>query len=196
MKKYEGNLEFTQDTKVDFEEITGHLIIRPGIKFDAPKLKNKNDKTAVTTCKAALDISFKKKGLIKVDGILSWVISKRKIAELIVFKVKVVGKLEVSFVVQRADQFSHGKTVKEATESLRYKLSDRDTSRFKKWTLKTKVNVEDAIQAYRTITGACEFGVKSFCESVKVPEKLTVTEIIKLTDGRYGNKQFAEFFKG
>ena len=177
------------------ETVGGDLFINSSAELDAPKLKNKNDVTAKTTCKAALDLSFKKKGLIKIDGILSWLISKKKAAQLIVFKVKIVGKLNISFVVQRNDQFSHGNTVKEATESLRYKLSDRDTTRFKKWTLKTKVSVEDAIQAYRAITGACELGVKGFCESIKVPKNVSVLEVIKLTKGKYGNEEFEKFFK-
>jgi hypothetical protein len=139
-------------------------------------------------------LSFKKKGLIKVDGILSWLISRKKAMNLVVFKVQIVGKPDASFVVQRNDRFSHGETIKEATESLRYKLSDRDTSRFKSWKLTTKVKVEDAIQAYRAITGACELGVKNFCESIKVPKNVTVKKVIELTKGQYGNEVFQKFF--
>ena len=97
------------------------------------------------------------------------------------------------FVVQRGTSFSHGETVEKAIESLRYKLTDRDTERFKKWKLTTKVSVEDAIQAYRAITGACEFGVKNFCESIEVPKELTVSRVIKLTQGKYGNDSFKSF---
>ena len=177
------------------ETVGGDLSIYSNAELDAPKLVNKNDETAKTICKTALDLSFKKKGLIKVDGILSWLISKKKMAQLTVFKVKIVGKLSVSFVVQRGDQFSHGKTTKEAVESLRYKLSDRDTSRFKKWKIDTKVSLNDAIQAYRAITGACEFGVKNFCESITVPKTLTVSKIIELTQDKYGNETFTKFFE-
>ena len=208
------NLIVTQDMEVDYEEITGELRIESDVKFvakklkkvgdlsiysnaelDAPKLINKNDKTAKTACEAALALSFKKKGLIKIDGILSWLFSRRKIKNLVVFKVKIVGKLKFSFVVQKNQQFSHGETIEKAIESLRYKLADKDTSRFKKWSLTTNVSVEDAIQAYRAITGACEFGVKNFCESIEVPNKLTISKVIELTQGKYGNQQFKEFFK-
>jgi hypothetical protein len=79
-------------------------------------------------------------------------------------------------------------------ESLRYKLSDRDTSRFKKWNLGTQITLEDAIQAYRAITGACEFGVRQFVESNAIPKKLTVRKVIELTNGNFGDKQFSEFF--
>ena len=51
------------------------------------------------------------------------------------------------------------------------------------------------IQAYRAITGACEFGVKDFCQGKKLPPKLSVAKAIELTQGRYGNEQFKGFFK-
>jgi hypothetical protein len=161
---------------------------------ELPRLLNKSDEKAKTIAEAALDLSFKKKGLIKADGILSWLFSRKKVKDLVVYKVKIVGKQNFSFVIERNGQFSHGETVAKAMESLRYKLTDRDTSRFKKWKLDTKISVEDAIQAYRAITGACEFGVKSFCESVKIPKQITVSEVIDLTKGKYGNKDFKKFF--
>jgi hypothetical protein len=186
---------YSQAALPKLETVGGDLYISSQATLDAPKLVNKNDTTAQATCKKALALSFKKKGLIKCDGILSWFKSKKKLGQLVVFRVQVVGKLKVSFVVQRGQQFSHGETVKKAIESLRYKLADRDTSRFKKWTLTTKVKAEDAIQAYRTITGACEFGVKNFCESIKVPKTITVSEVITLTQGKYGSDKFAAFFQ-
>ena len=185
---------YSSATLPKLETVGGDLYVNSSATLDAPKLVNKNDKTAKATCEKALALSFKKKGLIKIDGILSWFKSKKRMTNLVVFRVQIVGKLKVSFVVQRGEQFSHGETVKAAVESLRYKLSDRDTTRFKKWTLKTKVKAEDAIQAYRAITGACEFGVRSFCESIKVPEKVTVGEVITLTKGKYGSEKFAAFF--
>jgi hypothetical protein len=253
MKKHTGDLIIEKDCEIDFEEITGYLKIKEGVKIlakslknvggdisinsnatldapkletvggdmyinsnatlpkletvggdmyinsnatlDAPKLKNENDVTAKTTCQTRLAVSFKKKGLVKIDGILSYLFSRKKLKDLIVFKVKIVGKLKFSFIVQREQQYSHGETVKKAIESLRYKLSDRDTNEFKKWKLTTIISLDDAIQAYRAITGACELGVRNFCESVKVPEKLTVKKAIEMTDGKYGSDKFAEFFK-
>ena len=198
LKKVGGYLYIYSQATLDapkLETVGGDLSINSQATLDAPKLVNKNDKTAKATCAAALAVSFKKKGLIKVDGILSWLISKKRAAQLIVFKVRIVGKLNVSFVVQRGEIFSHGKTVKQATESLRYKLSDRDTSRFKKWTLATKVKAEDAIQAYRAITGACEEGTRLFCEGIKVPTALTIAEAITLTKGKYESEKFAAFFQ-
>jgi hypothetical protein len=90
--------------------------------------------------------------------------------------------------------FSHGETIEKAIEGLRYKLSDRDTSKYKKWKKSDSKPIEEIIQAYRAITGACEFGVKQFCESKKLKQKYKISEVIKITSGAYGNKRFAEFF--
>jgi hypothetical protein len=193
-----GDLSIYSKATLDapkLETVGGDLSIYSKATLDAPKLKNKNDVTAKKTCQTRLAVSFKKKGLVKIDGILSYLFSRKKLKDLIVFKVKIVGKLKFSFIVQREQQFSHGETVKKAIESLRYKLSDRDTNEFKKWKLTTTISLDDAIQAYRAITGACELGVRNFCESIKVPEKLTVKKAIELTDGKYGSDKFAEFFK-
>ena len=56
------------------------------------------------------------------------------------------------------------------------------------------VSKRDAIRAYRTITGACEGGVRGWMEQHKVPESLTVKKIITLTTGAYGSEKFRNFF--
>jgi hypothetical protein len=134
------------------------------------------------------------RGYVFADGILARLVSKRSLRGLLVFKVRLIGKKEDSFVVKRGDVFAHGETVKKATESLKYKLSDHDTTRFKKWKLNTKISQEDAIQAYRAITGACELGVKNFVESRKIPKTLTVKKVVELSKGQYGNEKFSRFF--
>ena len=176
--------------------VGGDVYVSGSAKLDAPKLINKNDPKAAPKCAKKLELSFKKKKLIKVDGILSWLVSKRKIGLIVTMKIKIVGKLDFSFVIKKGKFFSHGKTIKEAKESLKYKLSDRDTSRFKKWKLTEPKKFTDLIVAYRAITGACESGTKLFCESQKLKSKYTVKEVIKLTEGRYGNEQFKKFFEG
>ena len=128
---------------------------------------------------------------INADGILSEIILQRKN----VYKVKNYGKDEITYLVQDGDVYSHGKTLKEAKESLIYKLSNRDTSQYKDYTLDTKVTKKEAIQMYRAITGACEQGTKMFVESLdKAPKSLTIKRIIGLTKGQYGNDTFRRFF--
>jgi hypothetical protein len=100
------------------------------------------------------------------------------------------------FVVQKGEIFSHGETVKQAVHDLRYKLSDRDTTKYKDWTIDTIKPLEQVIASYMCITGACSTGTKMFCEGKTLPEKLSIKKAIELTKGAYRSEQFANFFKG
>ena len=103
---------------------------------------------------------------------------------------------EITYIVEKDGVYSHGKTIKEARESFIYKISNRDTSAFGNMTLDTVVSFEEAVKMYRVITGACEFGTKSFVNRLeKVKKEYTVAEIIKLTSGQYGADTFKNFFK-
>ena len=60
------------------------------------------------------------------------------------------------------------------------------------------LSFEEAIVAYRSITGACSSGTRDFIENrLLTPhkEKYTIREIIKLTADEYGGEEFAKFFK-
>jgi hypothetical protein len=159
-----------------------------------PENIKSNVASAPAKCKKILDLSFKKHKQILADGILSFIVSKKKIGAIITFKVRIVGKLEVSFIVQKGNIFSHGKTIKEAKDSFKYKIGTRDASEFKKWKLNTVVTQAKMIEAFRVITGACEYGVRNFCEGKKIPAKLSVKQAIKLVGDSYGSQQFKEFF--
>lgn len=162
-----------------------------------PKIEKRDDTTTVVETPRYLDLSFEtwlERGYVCADGILKKLVSRKKLGDVEVFTVSEFPKRTETFVVKRGETFSHGETVEQAIESLRYKLTDRDTSRFKSWNKKTKVTLDDAIQAYRAITGACEFGTRQFCESQTIPEDLTVGKVIKMTKGQYGAETFAGFF--
>ena len=103
---------------------------------------------------------------------------------------------KIAYVAKDEDVFAHGNTPKEAKKSLLYKLSDRDTSPFADWKLTDVKPKKELIRAYRAITGACEFGTRQFCESVKLPNRATVKKAIELTAGQYGNETFKQFFEG
>ena len=123
------------------------------------------------------------------DGIFCEVLEHKRN----VYKVKIIDK--ISYVVSNGEFYSHGETIKEAKESLIYKLSNRDCSEYKKWTLDTPITKEQAIKSYRAITGACEFGTRHFVESLdKKPRKLTPRKVIALTAGQYGSDKYREFF--
>ena len=135
-----------------------------------------------------------KKSII-ADGILSEVISKKGN----VYKVINHGKTKPSYLIESEVNdkkvYSHGKTLKEARESLIYKLSDRDSSQYKDLTLDSVLSKEEAIKCYMTITGACISGTKYFVDRLKDDRKeLSVEEIINLTQGQYGHDKFKDFF--
>lgn len=132
------------------------------------------------------------------DGILSKILSKKGN----VFKVYICTKYTDGFtttptyIVQVGDFFAHGETVKEARESLIYKISNRDTSVYDNLTIDNILTKEEAIKMYRVITGACEYGVKNYVESLpNVKDKYSIKEIIELTNGQYGNDVVRRFFK-
>lgn len=132
--------------------------------------------------------------MVEIDGIKAEIIkTKGKVK-----KVKLFGTNEIAYIVtDNNGHFAHGKTIKEAKQSLLYKISQRDTSAYKNLTLSSKLTFDEAIKMYRTITGACEFGTFLFIKNKQFTKSntYTVKEIIELTSGQYGNQTLKEFFK-
>ena len=137
--------------------------------------------------------AFKAAGFHFADGILAKIVASKGR----VYRVVIVGQSAVSYVVEGGDGiYSHGATLREARESLIYKIGSRDTTPFKSWTLETKKPLGEMIGAYRAITGACEQGVRNFVESKGVTAKsLTVADAIALTTGSYRADEFKKFFE-
>jgi hypothetical protein len=53
------------------------------------------------------------------------------------------------------------------------------------------------VELYRVITGACAAGTRSFVESMQIEQKdYSIKEVIKMTEGQYGNQSLVKFFKG
>ena len=133
---------------------------------------------------------------IIADGILSKIISKKGN----IYKVINHGEDKQSYLIERQDGdkkvYSHGKTLKEARDSLIYKISDRDTTAYEDINLDTVLTKEECIVMYRAITGACEEGTKYFVEKQdKVKKKYKISEIIEATKGQFGNELLIKFFK-
>ena len=126
------------------------------------------------------------------DGIFCEVLCKKKN----VFKVKIGNKIQ--FVVTDGERFAHGETIEKARDSLMYKIIKRDTSAYEHLRKNSVLTKEEAIKMYRVITGACEAGTRHFVEtnSDKIKEKMTVSEIIKITEGQYGSDTLKTFFRG
>src|SRR3990167_7915710 len=132
-----------------------------------------NDANAANRCRAMLLASFEAAGFSFADGILARIVSQRGP----VSRVVICGKTEISFLVTDGEAFSHGATLAEARDGLIYKICNRDTTEFKAWALDKVVTKRDAIRAYRTITGACEIGVRAWMEQRKTPGSVSVREI-------------------
>jgi len=142
--------------------------------------------------------SFRRKGFLFADGVLAEIIKTKQTTSGKVHKIVFVGKTKISYCLESDGVFSHGDTIKEARESLIYKIGERDKSAYEKWTLKTRITKKQAIESYRVITGACEAGVRHFVESNSREcgkQKYTVQEVIKITKGQYGNENYASYFK-
>jgi len=128
---------------------------------------------------------------IIADGVLSEIVKKKGN----VYHVINHGESEVSYLVTDGTNWSHGETLKEAKDSLKYKLSNRDTTFCQGWKLDDKIDTDLLIKAYRAITGACESQTRAFCESQNLPKQMTPAEAIKLTQGQYNAQVFAKFFR-
>ncbi|TXG86461.1 MAG: hypothetical protein E6R13_00385 [Spirochaetes bacterium] len=129
---------------------------------------------------------------MKVDGIFTEVLSKKGN----VYKVKKLKNEKEFFVVGDGNgNFSHGDTIKEAKKDLIFKITNRPKEDFKDLKLESVLNFKEAIECYRVITGACSFGTKDFVKTNGIEEKnYSINEIIKLTEGYYGNETFKRFF--
>jgi hypothetical protein len=160
-----------------------------------PVIRNKNDpritEAVKQKCRAMLLSTFAAAGFSFADGILARIVSQRGN----VARVVICGKTEVSYVVTDGEgNYSHGDTLDEAREDLMVKRTSKDLSQFKSWTLDKEVSKSGAIMAYRSITGACRKGTRHWLEQHKTPEKITVSEIIKITEGAYRADIFKKFF--
>jgi len=158
--------------------VGGSLYLSSGLKANTKQLKG--------------EITWQNGKYIMVDDIFTEVISKRGN----IYKVKKLNESkEFYLITDGLDKWSHGDTIKEAKEDLIYKISNRSKEDFKHLKLDSVLKFQDAIECYRVITGACSFGTKDFIKSTGVKSKsYTVSEIITLTSGRYGNETFKQFF--
>lgn len=175
----------------------GHIFSGGTIETGAfPKniVKNDEKNTAKELSWNNLFFTFLKLGFVFCDKMLVELLDKKTIKNTTIYNVKMIGKNKRLIIVQKGSQFSHGKTLKEAKESLKYKIGNRDTSAYRSWKLDDIKTQAELIQSYRVITGACEFGTRCFCENNPLPRKCSVKKAIELTTGQYGSEEFKDFF--
>ena len=137
---------------------------------------------------------YKDREYIKVDGIYSRVLSHKGK----VWRIQQIGSKKVLYLVTDGEgRYSHGDTLQQAKADLVYKISERNTEKYKDMTLDTRLTFAEAVECYRVITGACEAGTRGFVQSLgeSVKEHYTIAEMIEVTKGQYGSDTFRKFFK-
>ena len=194
---------------LDLEGCTGitslpdNLTIGGYLDLRGTGITNKNVNTVLST-DARMRISnvrnklltweWNRRKYIKIDGMFSVVDSSHGN----VYHVHQLGKSKSMYVVTDGENhWAHGDSLKEARADLVYKINDRDTSEYAKLNLDDTMTFEEAIAAYRTITGACAAGTRDYIEN-RLPkphkEKYTIREMIELTKGEYQAETFKNFF--
>ena len=182
------------------QSVGGGIYVYESAKLEAPNLKKeKLSQQEIyklkTGPKKLNQQHFEKMGYLFADGILQTITSKKLLSNLTIYKTKKIAKDETSFVVYDGEYYSHGETLKQAKNDLMFKRTSQDTTKFKSWSLSDKKTIEELVEAYRSITGACSLGVKDFCASRKLKDSYTIKEAIEITKNSYENKKFADFFR-
>ena len=132
--------------------------------------------------------------LIFADGILSEVISTKIVSEYTVHSTRRIGYTDVEYIATNGEHYAHAKSLKLAISDLKFKLVGKDTSWLEDKTIDSVLSIEDAVLAYRVITGACSGGVEGFLATIKEKSKYSIGEVIELTKNQYGNTDFVKFF--
>ena len=153
--------------------------------------------TSMVNCNVPDPLMWEWRGrkFIKTDGIFQQLVKRKGN----VCHVKNIGSDKITYLVTDGNgKWAHGDTIKAAKADLIYKIANRDKSKYEGWTKLTEVSFEEAIEAYRVITGACAVGTRGFVERV-LPEsekrdRYTIAEVIELTKGQYGHEAFKSFF--
>ena len=187
-----GYVDVYGSAKAEFPllaEVGGYVDVYGSAKAEFPKHK-------ITHNPCPIREIFNKKGYLFADNILSRIINKKKFGKGIIYKTTKIGnRHKIVYVVQKGEMFSHGETIEQAIHDLRYKLSDRDTAKYKNWKMDSVHPIADIIGAYRAITGACETWTKQWCDGKKFPAEMSIKIAIDKTTGAYGADKFAAFFK-
>ena len=148
------------------------LYLRSGLKSDFTPLPAKRI------------FSWKKGKFIMVDNILCEVVNKRGK----VYKIKIAGKFNESYLIIDGQYSSHGETLKKAKEDLLFKIN---SEKIKSEPIKKDTVI--TIQHYRIITGACEQGVKSWMQQNGITkDKIKASELLPLLkkSNAYGLDRF------
>lgn len=136
---------------------------------------------------------YKAGSYLYCDDILTHIKRTKKVGQYTFYQGKIKGKN----VVSDGTYYAHCKTLKEGILDIEFKKSkERGAEQYSALALDSELTFDEAVTAYRIITGACRAGTQQFLDGLKEKkERYKVSEIIEKTRGQYGSKTFEEFFK-
>ena len=135
---------------------------------------------------------YKPNAWLYCDGMLIHVKRKKTIGNYTYY----VGKIPDMNVVYDGEYYAHCKSLKSSILDLEFKKAkDRGADQYKDLTLESVLPYDEAVVAYRIITGACQAGTQRFLNGLtETKEKYTIAEIIEITKNQYGAATFKNFF--
>lgn len=141
----------------------------------------------------------KKIDIKHIDGSTMIIKSSKKAGDFIIhtalyFKGGDFENMPKCVIAEKEGYFAHCDTVKSAISDCNFKF------------LQANFNINDLVKSikekqtittneYRLLTGACSFGVAQFMKEKNITaEELPLKEVIRITDGYYGNNKMKELF--
>jgi Leucine-rich repeat (LRR) protein len=124
-----------------------------------------------------------------IDGIVREIISRKTVDGLEVIRTP------FDYIIGDGSAWAHGETVKEAISDFGFKKLRKDPEELKGYDQDELRSIEDGVNIYRAVTGACRLGVKNWMQGKKLPKKVSIRQIVELTKGAYGSEQFAKFWE-
>ena len=122
-----------------------------------------------------------------------------KSIKLNIAKVNIINKdltLTTTFVAKGHNLFAHGKSIKQAVDSLQEKIfdtmsiDDKIESFISQFDMSLKYPASKFYDWHNKLTGSCEFGRDNYFKNheIDMDDKYTVTQFINLTLNEYGGK--------
>ena len=194
---HKGDLTIRHGNNTDYSqltEVTGNLYINSNAKLEANNLTSVGGYLYINS-DAKLEAAFLQHLKWKsVDRNLFIIESTKSKGDIIIYKgynakgVKDnVIKKENCYVAESGKFYAHGKSIKQAVEDLQFKLI---SEKLKNQPINKDTVID--IKYYRLVTGACEFGVKSFIESNGLKDSYKACELLPILESKhaYGVEKF------
>ena len=152
--------------------------------FHPENIKKKGEDGFVWRKKTMREGYYPELGLAKFDDIFSIITSVKKVGEYTFYL-----DIEGHYIAQIGNYTAHAKNLKKAVEDLNFKIK-RDKIKQDGIASDTVMTAE----LYRTITGACDMGVKGFISRHGIQEGITAIELLKILEAN--NAYGLDAFKG